>query len=58
MTTLDSRPDSLSTDPETREVTEAIDALLGGNDPTTMENAAFRGARYDAGLAWVHFPKG
>jgi alkylation response protein AidB-like acyl-CoA dehydrogenase len=23
-----------------------------------MDNAAFRGARYDAGLAWVHFPKG
>ena len=58
MTTLDSRPDSLSTDPETREVTEAIDALLAANDPTAMENVAFRGARYDAGLAWVHFPKG
>ena len=23
-----------------------------------MDNVAFRGARYDAGLAWVHFPVG
>jgi alkylation response protein AidB-like acyl-CoA dehydrogenase len=58
MTTLETRSDATSTDPETRQVTEAIDALLAANDPTAMDNVAFRGARYDAGLAWVHFPKG
>ena len=47
-----------STDPETREVEAAIDALLAAHDPTTTDNVEFRGARYDAGLAWVHFPKG
>ncbi|HSP28545.1 MAG TPA: acyl-CoA dehydrogenase, partial [Ilumatobacteraceae bacterium] len=57
MTTLESRP-TATTDPETREVTEAVDAFLAANDPTAMDNVAFRGARYDAGLAWGHFPKG
>ena len=47
-----------STDPQTREVEAAIDALLAAHDPTTTDNVEFRGARYDAGLAWVHFPKG
>jgi alkylation response protein AidB-like acyl-CoA dehydrogenase len=47
-----------STDPETRRVSEAIDALLAEHDPETTDNVAFRGARYDAGLAWVHFPAG
>ena len=51
-------PRAAATDSETVLVTEAIDALLAANDPTTMDNVAFRGARYDAGLAWVHFPKG
>lgn len=40
------------------QVDAAIDALLAQHDPTTMTNQAFRGARYDAGLAWVHFPEG
>ena len=47
-----------STDPETHEVDAAIDALLAAHDPKTTDNVEFRGARYDAGLAWVHFPKG
>ena len=47
-----------STDPQTREVEAAIDALLAAHDPKTTDNVEFRGARYDAGLAWVHFPKG
>ena len=58
MTTLESRPDAGTTDPETREVAETIDTFLAANDPATTDNLAFRGARYDAGLAWVHFPKG
>ena len=46
-----------STDPETARVEAAIDALLAAHDPTTTDNVEFRGARYDAGLAWVHFPE-
>ncbi|MGB0111756.1 MAG: acyl-CoA dehydrogenase family protein [Ilumatobacteraceae bacterium] len=47
-----------SNDPDTQLVNDAIDALLAANDPATMDNVEFRGARYDAGLAWVHFAKG
>jgi alkylation response protein AidB-like acyl-CoA dehydrogenase len=36
----------------------AIDEYLAANDPTSMSDVDFRGARYDAGLAWVHFPVG
>ncbi|MEZ5296869.1 MAG: acyl-CoA dehydrogenase family protein [Ilumatobacteraceae bacterium] len=39
-------------------VDAAIDALLAEHDPTTTPNQEFRGHRYDAGLAWVHFPEG
>ena len=36
----------------------AIDAVLIAHDPSTTSNVELRGARYDAGLAWVHFPEG
>ena len=49
---------STSTDPETQIVTAAIDALLAAHDPKAMDNVTFRGARFDAGLAWVHFAEG
>jgi alkylation response protein AidB-like acyl-CoA dehydrogenase len=39
-------------------VEAALDAFLASNDPKSMDNVAFRGARYDHGLAWVHFPAG
>src|SRR5690606_12305 len=39
-------------------VDAAIEALLRDHDPTTTPDVEFRGARYDAGLAWVHFPVG
>jgi alkylation response protein AidB-like acyl-CoA dehydrogenase len=39
-------------------VDDAIDALLASHDPATTPDIEFRGARYDAGLAWVHFPPG
>ena len=58
MTMTETRPSAGSTDPETRQVEDALDALLAANDPKTVDNVAFRGARYDAGLAWVHFPSG
>jgi alkylation response protein AidB-like acyl-CoA dehydrogenase len=39
-------------------VDERVDQLLAEADPTTMSAEAFRGAQYDHGLAWVHFPEG
>ncbi|CAN5417065.1 acyl-CoA dehydrogenase family protein [soil metagenome] len=46
------------TEPGTRRVEEALEAFLAEHDPKAMENVAFRGAQFDAGLAWVHFPEG
>ncbi len=40
------------------QVDAAIDALLAEHDPATVSDIELRGARYDAGLAWVHFPVG
>lgn len=40
------------------QVEAALDALLAAHDPGAMSDIEFRGARYDAGLAWVHFPVG
>ena len=39
-------------------VDAAIDALLAAHDPETTPVHDFRGAQYDAGLAWVSFPEG
>ena len=47
-----------STDASTAKVLAAIAALLTAHDPATTDDVAFRGARFDAGLAWVHFPVG
>jgi alkylation response protein AidB-like acyl-CoA dehydrogenase len=35
-----------------------IDDLLAAHDPKRTDQATFRGAQYDLGLAWVHFPDG
>jgi alkylation response protein AidB-like acyl-CoA dehydrogenase len=43
-------------DADLKLVTDAVTSFLADNDPSTMTNVEFRGARYDAGLAWVHFP--
>jgi alkylation response protein AidB-like acyl-CoA dehydrogenase len=45
------------TDPQTL-VDERIDELLAEADPKTTSTEAFRGAQFDLGLAWVHFPEG
>ncbi len=45
-------------DPETALVDAAVDGLLAAHDPKTEGHAEFRGHQYDAGVAWVHFPKG
>jgi alkylation response protein AidB-like acyl-CoA dehydrogenase len=37
---------------------ERIERLLAETDPATVDPVTFRGAQYDAGLAWVHFPEG
>ncbi|HET8662063.1 MAG TPA: acyl-CoA dehydrogenase family protein [Micromonosporaceae bacterium] len=36
----------------------AVRKLLAAHDPTAMPRVEFRGARFDAGLAWVHYPPG
>ncbi|MEN9804290.1 MAG: hypothetical protein RIS41_1137 [Actinomycetota bacterium] len=48
----------MSTDTARAKVEAALDALLAAHDPTSMDNVTFRGHRFDAGLAWVHFPEG
>jgi alkylation response protein AidB-like acyl-CoA dehydrogenase len=56
MTMTENRPAAL--DPEAQRVSDAVDAFLAAHDPRTEDDITFRGARYDAGLAWVHFPSG
>jgi alkylation response protein AidB-like acyl-CoA dehydrogenase len=47
-----------SSDTDRARVEAALDELLGSHDPTVVDDRTFRGARFDAGLAWVHFPVG
>jgi alkylation response protein AidB-like acyl-CoA dehydrogenase len=56
--TLDAAPHDVGSDSETAQVEAAIDALLAAHEPTALDDVAFRGAQFDAGLAWVHFPPG
>ncbi|SEG53850.1 Acyl-CoA dehydrogenase [Thermomonospora echinospora] len=39
-------------------LTERVDRLLADHDPATTDRLEFLRARFDAGLAWVHFPEG
>src|SRR4051812_30469263 len=50
--------ESRSNDDDAQRVHAAVDALLAQHDPSTEDTFAFRGAQYDAGLAWVNFPVG
>ena len=43
---------------EASRVEDAVEAFLADNDPKVMDPVEFRGAVYDAGLAWIHFPEG
>jgi alkylation response protein AidB-like acyl-CoA dehydrogenase len=45
-------------DTDLTRVDALIDELLAAHDPKQTEQAVFRGAQYDLGLAWVHFPEG
>ena len=54
---------SSNTKPKTRveeetHVSELVDEFLRNHNPENMDNVVFRGARFDAGLAWIHFPEG
>ncbi|MFM8626241.1 MAG: acyl-CoA dehydrogenase family protein [Actinomycetota bacterium] len=49
---------TVATDSQTARVEAALDALLAAVDPRSVNNITFRGARFDHGLAWVHFPEG
>jgi alkylation response protein AidB-like acyl-CoA dehydrogenase len=40
------------------QVDQVIDALLAEHPPDSTADVEFRRARFDAGLAWVHFPVG
>ncbi len=41
-----------------QQVDALIDAVLAAHDPADVSDIELRGARYDSGLAWVHFPVG
>jgi len=43
---------------DTSKVDALVDDLLAAHDPSTADSVTFRGAQYDRGLAWVHFPEG
>ena len=45
-------------DTDLARVDALIDDLLAAHDPKQTEQPVFRGAQYDRGLAWVHFPEG
>src|SRR5258706_8080382 len=40
------------------QVRDRLERLLAEHDPTKDDAAAFLGAQYDLGLAWVHFAEG
>ncbi|WP_436793379.1 acyl-CoA dehydrogenase family protein [Actinospongicola halichondriae] len=56
MTAVETQSSAPGTD--ARRVEDAVDAFLAANDPSAMDKVEYRGALYDAGLAWVHFPEG
>src|SRR3989440_76467 len=43
---------------DAEDLRKRVAGLLAANDPATMEPLEFLRARFDAGLAWVHFPVG
>ena len=45
-------------DDDLGKVDALIDELLAKHDPAATDTSTLRGAQYDLGLAWVHFPEG
>jgi len=39
-------------------IRDRVRAFLAEHDPAEMANQDFNNARFDAGLAWVHYPAG
>jgi len=39
-------------------IRERVRAFLAGHDPAETGKRDFLNARFDAGLAWVHYPEG
>ena len=39
-------------------IRDRVRAFLAEHDPAEMANQDFNNARFDAGLAWVHYPEG
>ncbi|HWL97753.1 MAG TPA: acyl-CoA dehydrogenase family protein [Nocardioidaceae bacterium] len=54
MTGQQDRPDSTAGE----DLATRVADLLAAHDPTQTERLDFLRARFDAGLAWVHFPEG
>jgi alkylation response protein AidB-like acyl-CoA dehydrogenase len=46
------------TDDVRRDLAERVDRLLSAYPPKTTDRLDFLHARFDAGLAWVHYPEG
>ena len=44
--------------PDADELRRRVRELTAAHDPATTDRATFLQARFDAGLAWVHFPPG
>ena len=47
-----------ATDAAREDLRARVDKLLASSPPATTEKRAFLQARFDAGLAWVHYPEG
>jgi alkylation response protein AidB-like acyl-CoA dehydrogenase len=45
-------------DPVRADLTSRVEELLSTSDPATTDRLDFLRARFDAGLAWVHYPPG
>ncbi|WP_116214964.1 acyl-CoA dehydrogenase family protein [Streptomyces olivoreticuli] len=44
--------------PGAGELRDRVAALLAAHDPASTDRLGFLRARFDAGLAWIHFPEG
>ena len=53
-----SAPSPRPTPPDAAELRRRVQEFLRTHDPRTTERLDFLRARFDAGLAWVHFPAG
>ncbi|WP_197011948.1 acyl-CoA dehydrogenase family protein [Actinomadura viridis] len=44
--------------PDADELRRRVEEFLAGHDPAALDPLEFLRARFDAGLAWVHYPEG